>query len=338
VRRIRLNLLPGLEVEFTDRDGALRRVEDWAREGTRWPIVIFGPEGCGKSAFLRQAAAMLRDLGYDAVYVDPLHRFFTAHTDVDEVVRKLADAASETIGVAQLKLATLAIDAVKELLARWGRRRVAVLVDEVFQAIGVDKAGIYVKSLLNLIEYPPRSYEGIVAVVTTSEGVTRGEIGRHRWARLTPMWNMAKEGFRRLYDKISRPKPPFEEVWRWTGGNPNLLLELYMRSWSVDAVVKALIRDKELTSSFIAKWRRWLEEAVEDPETLWSPDAPEELIKQLVEKNLIVYNMYDRDPYFWVDQPPPERDPELGIGRNVAWQTPIHREAVRRALRDAASS
>jgi energy-coupling factor transporter ATP-binding protein EcfA2 len=338
VRRIRLNLLPGLEVEFTDRDGALRRVEDWAREGTRWPIVIFGPEGCGKSAFLRQASVMLRDLSYDVVYVDPLHRFFAAHTDVDEVVRRLADAASEAFGVAQLKLATLAIDAVKELLAKWGRKRVAVLVDEVFQAIGVDKAGIYVKSLLNLIEYPPRSYEGIVAVVATSEGVTRGEIGRHRWAHLTPMWNMAKEGFRQLYDKISRPKPPFEEVWRWTGGNPNLLLELYMRSWSVDAVVKALIRDKELTSSFIAKWRRWLEEAVEDPEALWSPDAPEELIKQLVEKNLIVYNMYDRDLYFWIDQPPPERDPELGIGKNVAWQTPIHREAVRRALREAASS
>jgi energy-coupling factor transporter ATP-binding protein EcfA2 len=335
VRRIRLNLIPGVEVEFTDRDGALRQVEDWAREGTRWPIVIFGPEGCGKSAFLRQAAAMLRDLGYDVVYVDPLHRFFAAHTDVDEVVRRLADAASETFGVAQLKLATLAIDAVKELLAKWGRKRVAVLVDEVFQAIGVDKAGIYVKSLLNLIEYPPRSYEGIVAVVATSEGVTRGEIGRHRWAHLTPMWNMAKEGFRQLYDKISRPKPPFEEVWRWTGGNPNLLLELYKRSWSVDAVVKALIRDKELTSSFIAKWRRWLEEAVEDPEVLWSPDAPEELIKQLTEKNLIVYNMYDRDPYFWIDQPPPERDPELGIGRNVAWQTPLHREAVRRALREA---
>ena len=129
MRRIRLNLLPGLEVEFADRDGALRRVEDWAREGTRWPIVIFGPEGCGKSAFLRQASVMLRDLGYDVIYVDPLHRFFTAHTDVDEIARGLADAASEAFGVAQLKLATLAIDAVKELLERWGRRRVAVLVD-----------------------------------------------------------------------------------------------------------------------------------------------------------------------------------------------------------------
>ncbi len=253
MRRIRLNLLPGLEVEFADRDGALRQVEDWAREGTRWPIVIFGPEGCGKSAFLRQASVMLRDLSYDVVYVDLLHRFFTAHTDVDEVVRRLADAASETIGVAQLKLATLAIDAVKELLAKWGKRRVAVLVDEVFQAIGVEKAGIYVKSLLNLIEYPPRSYEGIVAVVATSEGVTRREIGRHRWAHLTPMWNMAKEGFTQLYESIPGAKPSFEEVWRWSGGNPHMLLELHKSSWNVDRVVKALIREKELTSSFIAK-------------------------------------------------------------------------------------
>jgi hypothetical protein len=44
--------------------------------------------------------------------------------------------------------------------------------------------------------------------------------------------------------------------------------------------------------------------------------------------------MYDRRPSFWVDAPPPERDPGLGIGKNAAWQTPIHREAVRRALRE----
>ncbi len=335
MRRVRLSLLPGLEVEFTDRDVALRQVEDWAREGTRWPIVVFGPEGCGKSAFLRQATVMLRDLGYDVVYIDPLHRFFIAHTDVGEIARKLADAASETLGIAQLKLAILAIDVIKELLDRWGRRRVAILVDEVFQAIGVEKAGLYVKSLLNLIEYPPRSYEGIVAVVATSEGLSRAEIGRHRWAVIMPMWNMSREGFQQLYEKIPGHKPPFEDAWRLTGGNPNMLLELYRRGWNADEVVRALIRDRGLTPGFIARWRGWLERAVEDPETLWSPDAPEELIRQLIERNLIVYNMYDRDQAFWVDQPPPERDPELGIGKDVAWQTPLHREAVRKALREA---
>jgi hypothetical protein len=48
----------------------------------------------------------------------------------------------------------------------------------------------------------------------------------------------------------------------------------------------------------------------------------------------MIYNMYDRDQVFWVDQPSPERDPELGIGRHVAWQTPLHREAVKRALKE----
>jgi hypothetical protein len=99
-----------------------------------------------------------------------------------------------------------------------------------------------------------------------------------------------------------------------------------------------MLRKKELTAEFVRRWRRWLEEAVEDPEALDRPRRAGGADQELEAKNLIVYNMYDRDPYFWIDQPPPERDPELGIGKNVAWQTPLHREAVRRALREAASS
>ncbi len=74
---------------------------------------------------------------------------------------------------------------------------------------------------------------------------------------------------------------------------------------------------------------------MEDPDALWSPDAPRELIDELVEKNLIVYNMFVRDSRFWAGEPPPERDAELGIGKRVAWQTPLHREAVRIALEGA---
>jgi hypothetical protein len=55
-------------------------------------------------------------------------------------------------------------------------------------------------------------------------------------------------------------------------------------------------------------------------------------VKELIARNLIVYNVYDRDVWLWIDEPPPERDVELGIGKYVAWQTPIHREAVKRAI------
>jgi hypothetical protein len=333
MRKVKLPLVPGLDVEFVDRDAALRQVADWADRGTRFPVVIYGPEGCGKTAFLRQAATMLRDLGYDAIYVDVARVDFVAHTDVADVAKRLIDAAAETSGVAQLKLANLAIDIVRELLDRWGRRKVAVLVDEAFQAIGVERAGLYVKNLLNLIEYPPRSYERIVAVAATSEGLSRREIGRHRWGRLMMMWNMAKEGFRQLYEAIPGAKSPLEEAWRLTGGNPSALAVLYDNRWRWDDAVRAFLEQRGVAfaiRSLTPTERAWLEEAVGDPDTLFVRERMG-LLSKLVEMNMVIEVM-GRYEYLWVDQPPPERDPELGVGRYVAWQTPLHREAVRRAL------
>ena len=49
-------------------------------------------------------------------------------------------------------------------------------------------------------------------------------------------------------------------------------------------------------------------------------------------RNLIFYDVSFRRPELWVDESPPEKDLELGVGRYVAWQTPIHREAVRKVL------
>ena len=331
MKKVKLLLAPGLEVEFADRDRALLQVLEWSERGTRFPIVVFGPEGCGKTAWLKQAAGILREKGYEVVYVDPMHREYLVHTDVKEVAEQLAKAAAEAVGTAELKLASLAIDAVKELLKAWRRKNVAVLVDEAFQAIGLERAAAYVKSLLNLIEYPPESYEKIVAIVATSEGVSRREIGRHMWAELAPMWNMSREGFERLYEQIPGPKPDVEEAWKLTGGNPRLLAQLYRAKWDAETIVAQLAKAKGITAGFVEKWGRLLGEAVEDPDALWSMEG-EELASELEARNLIVYNMYDRSEKLWIDQPPPQKDLELGIGKYAAWQTPLHREAVKKAL------
>jgi len=58
------------------------------------------------------------------------------------------------------------------------------------------------------------------------------------------------------------------------------------------------------------------------------------LVNRLTERNLVA-ELKRRDPNTWIDQPPPERDPDLGIGRYYAWQTPLHREAVEKALEAA---
>jgi len=334
MRRVKLSFVPGFEVEFSDRDRGVQQVLEWAERGTRFPIVVFGPEGCGKTAWLKQAVELLRERGYEVVYVNPLQKEYLVHTDAKEVAKALAEAAFKVSGVGA-ELAYAAFNAARELV-RLKKRKVAVLVDDAFQAIGLGKeAAFYVKSLLGLIEYPPESYERIVAVAATSEGLSRREIGRHRWATLTPMWNMGRKGFEELYEKVPRPKPDVEEVWWWTGGNPWMLAQLYEARWGVDVVVRGIALSKELTADFVSEWRKWLEVAVEDPDSLWGAGAPEELLRELVARNLIVYNVYDRDPWFWVDEPPPERDLELGIGKHVAWQTPLHREAVRRAVEEA---
>ena len=334
MERIRVAFAPDLDVLFSDRELALRKMEEWAREGMVNVQVVFGPEGCGKTAWLKQSAVLLRELGFDVLYLNPIEKEIYAELGVEEVKKRIAEILREATDEAWARAVWAAVDLAKELI-RAGRKKVAILADDVFQAIGLNKAAIYVKGLLGLIEYPPASYDRIITVVATSEGVTRREIGRHRWAYLTPMWNMPRDGFKQLYDQLPGEKPLFEEMWRVTGGNPKLLGELYKAKWDIDSMVERLVERKGLSPDFVAKWRPWLEKAVEDPDALWSPDAPRELIDELEARNLIVYFLSKRDPRFWAGEMPPERDPELGIGRRVAWQTPLHREAVRRALRGA---
>ncbi|WP_054854430.1 ATP-binding protein [Vulcanisaeta distributa] len=335
MRRIRLNLAPDLQVEFADRERALSRIKYWAEHGMGVVQVVYGPEGCGKTAWLLQAIELLRDYGFDVIYINPIERDFLAEVGIEDIRRRLIEILREVTGDAWARAAWAIIDLVKELI-RAGRRRIAVLADDVFQAIGLDRAAIYIKGgLLGLIEYPPRDYDVVITVAATSEGVSLREIGRHRWADLLAMWNMSREGFRQLYEQIPGVKPNFDEVWRLTGGNPKLLGRLYEINWSVDDVINRLVRGKELISfiqSLNKDDRELLMKALEDPDALMSREGIP-LMNKLVELNLVIDNIYPpRDETLWIDQPPPDKDLGLGIGKYVAWQSPLHRDAVKRTL------
>jgi len=332
VKKVKLSFAKGLEVEFVNRERAVEQIYSFGERGTRFPIVVFGPEGCGKSAWLKQAVEIFREQGFEVIYTDFIHREFIVHTNIKDVTERLIEIASEVTGSTIFKLADTIISLAKDLLRKWRKKKIALLIDEVFQAIGLDKAEVYVKSLLNLIEYPPESYENIVIIVATSEGLSRWRISRHLWALTMPMWNMSKKGFEELYEKIPKPKPSFEEIWRLTGGNPRILSMLFESMWNANTITSILVEEKRLTQSFVNRWRNVLEKAVEDPDILWNFDASEEPVKELIERNLVVYFLRERSPELWIDQPPPDKDPELGVGRHVAWQTPLHREAVRKAL------
>ncbi|WP_167827591.1 hypothetical protein [Pyrobaculum islandicum] len=76
---------------------------------------------------------------------------------------------------------------------------------------------------------------------------------------------------------------------------------------------------------------------MEDPDAVERHMAEEgaealKLVEALVDRNLIIDWLSEREGRLWIDEPPPERDPDIGVGRSFAWQTPLHREAVRKAL------
>ena len=144
----------------------------------------------------------------------------------------------------------------------------------------------------------------------------------------------AKGGFEQLYEQLPEPKPDFKEVWKLTGGNPKLLAQLHEVHWDANELINELIRGRgliNLVRSLSDDERELLTKAVEEPDALMSREGTP-LLNRLIELNLIVDNIYPRNKNLWIDEPPPERDTELGIGRFVAWQSPLHREAVRRAL------
>ena len=155
------------------------------------------------------------------------------------------------------------------------------------------------------------------------------------------MWNMSRKGFEELYEQVHKKSsgliPSFEDIWRLTGGNPEMLENLVRFNWVVDRVVERIIKSKKLesfTASLSIDEKKWLLESVEDPDTLFTRERMS-LLNKLVELNLVIDDIPWRKEYLWIDEPPLEKDLELGVGKLVAWQTPLHREAIKMTLKSS---
>ena len=88
-------------------------------------MVIFSPEGCGKSAFLRQVSAMLRELGFYVFYLHPLEREFRAEVAVPDIRREFVQFVERALGENALsRVAWAVLDFVRKLQkARRGKNR-----------------------------------------------------------------------------------------------------------------------------------------------------------------------------------------------------------------------
>ena len=134
--------------------------------------------------------------------------------------------------------------------------------------------------------------------------------------------------------KIPGQKPTFENIWKITGGNPRMLAQLYEFEWDVELVAKNIAESKKLDtfiSSLCDDEKKWLSEAIIDPDTLLANDRIS-LLNKLVELNLVIDAVPERDQRIWIDAPPLERDLELGIGKHVAWQISLYKDSIKKFL------
>jgi hypothetical protein len=54
MKRVKPPSTPGLKAELMGRDRGLNQIRNFAERSTRLPVVVFGPEGCGRTLWLRQ--------------------------------------------------------------------------------------------------------------------------------------------------------------------------------------------------------------------------------------------------------------------------------------------
>jgi len=217
LKRVKVSFADML-VEFVDRERALEQVRELGEKGTYPVYVVYGPEGCGKTAFLRQAKAILEDeFGYHVVYTNPLTKkveeILQFTSSVKDIVKDVFNLFPEPYS----RIVDVAINVAGRIIEKFSKPRVAVLMDDIFQAVGLDKAEIYVKALLNLIEWPPAEYERIVVLVASSEGVTRERVGRHSWADIFVMWNMREADLRSCTSCSLIPSPRSKKSGGWLG-------------------------------------------------------------------------------------------------------------------------
>jgi len=318
------------KVPFINREEELKVLREYAERGFYPILLIYGPEGCGKTRLLKEFIKSIEETSdYIIVYVDAqnvgsLKDAVYAPPLLLEAFSSLVESISEPVGKFSARMLPYVFK--KFFEKRLRNKHVIIAVDDVARPLGVDVIESYVKTMLNLLEWiVDKGAESAFIVATTSEGLSLSLLARHSYVSLSEVWNLSREAAEELLSTLGAPKHLFEEIWLMSGGNPRAILAISARNWNLDIWFREVARNIVLaTRSIVFKYRSQLAEVVENVDSLvnWT-----ELEEALIKANLVTPISRPCLGYT------PPIDLELGVGKYYAWQIPAYRKALEKILK-----
>jgi len=223
---------------FINKEAELQWVREYARRSHATPFVIYGPEGCGKTALALEAVRRFSSwyAGGIALYIDGKARraaeAVKSNVNIGDVLAEVGGLAG-SVGRSAARLAVWLLGKIVEKIAERFAPMNILVVDELFSAVGVSEGALavkYAKELgdrvlrskkAELGEIPkPLAEASVSYLIFSSEGSSRRELSRHNWAHIALMWNMGERGFQQLGEILGAPD--FSAAWRLCGGQPPL--------------------------------------------------------------------------------------------------------------------
>jgi len=307
---------------IVDRLEELQQLVETVSRGMRFPLIVYGPEGCGKSALVRELVRVMDSRGWLSIYVDAVEEF-SAERAMDpstpvakEIGERIAERCASGVGL-MLARRVLQIAAQALELGEW--RGVLIVVDDPFRVMDLRESERYVKSLYEWVSYMVERFgiDRVSIVLTSAVGTALQRLGLHSFASVSMLWNMRREGFEQFLESLSPPKTlSADTLWSLVGGNPRAAIEIASMDWNPYAWLRRVYETRVKRAAHLVG-REALETLAQDPDAMWVAAA------RLEELGLMI-SLSRSSSIGWV----PEKDPEMGIGEEWAWQLPAYRIAV----------
>ncbi len=315
--------IAGVSICFSDREAEVETVKEWLERPQSFPIAVYGPEGCGKTTLFKYFAWRMRKRGYLSLYVNALGaRDLAEVVDFDKpgILKEILDSL---VAEFRLPLGLLVSRLITHIVYRLYRslaasKGIIVVLDDVYKAIGLEEVDRYTKMLYEWISWklPELNIKEFLVILTTSEGVSKRELLKHTYVRVYMLWNLPRNGFYELVEQLNPPLDP-ELIWRISGGNPRVVAELASLGWNLDKLIEEY---RERVSKLLTAHSIPLDTV---KRLAKDPDSNPENALRLEEIGLMIQVMKKM-----VLGRSVEEDPELGIGREWAWQIPLYRYVV----------